>query len=100
MVTLPDTIKVECKTAAGAKYWIGITALIDDLGAQFDREMELQISAATAAERERGAQEHERFTSEQRERFNDERARAAEESRLRLSESLNPNSPPHSPHRS
>jgi hypothetical protein len=87
------------------------TALVDDLGAQFDREMELKVAAATAAERERAsneltsererltneaARELERFNSEQRERFNeqrerfnDERARAAEDSRLRLSESLN-----------
>ncbi len=80
------------------------TALIDDLGAQFDREMELKVSDATSAERERAAneltgererlindaaQELERSNSELRERFNTERARAAEESRLRLSESLN-----------
>lgn len=91
------------------------TALVDDLGAQFDREMELKVSAVTAAEHERAAneltsererltneaalererltneaaRELERSNSEQRERFNEERARAAEESRLRLSESLN-----------
>jgi hypothetical protein len=62
------------------------TALIDDLGAQFDREMELKIADATAAERERAANEltneRERFTSaasEQRERFNEERERLSAE---------------------
>jgi hypothetical protein len=80
------------------------TALISDLDAQFDREMELKIAAAVAAERERAenelasvreritneaARESERVTSEFTQTLSGERARAAEESRLRLSESLN-----------
>ena len=91
------------------------TALVDDLAAEFVREMELKVAGATSAERERAAneltgererlineaaQERERITNdaaselERREAeftqtLSDERARAAEESRLRLSESLN-----------
>ena len=60
------------------------TALVDDLGAQFDRELESKAAAATAAEHERAAQEHERFNSEQRERFNEERQRFNSEQRERF----------------
>jgi hypothetical protein len=69
------------------------TALVDDLGTQFDREMELKVSAVTAAEQERAANElaseRERLEAEFTQTLSGERARAAEESRLRLSESLN-----------
>ena len=69
------------------------TALADDLGAQFDREMELKVADITATERERAANEQtserERLEAEFTQTLSGERARAAEESRLRLSESLN-----------
>jgi hypothetical protein len=72
------------------------TALVDDLAAQFDRETELKIAAATAAERERAANEltseRERLlgaASEQRDRFNEERERITNEAARDLERSNN-----------
>ena len=81
MVTLPYH---EGRMQDGGQSWREIldrhhTALVDDLGAQFDREMELKIAEATSAERERAANEltheRERFTNEamhERERLTNE----------------------------